>query len=291
MGSLFGAHLTRTDVEVVLVDVDEEHVKAMNRNGLVVQSADSPDEHVSVTATTDPTSIAPTDLVILFVKSIHTAEALTSVVSLITDETDVVTLQNGFKNPNLIAKRVQETNIIAGTTTASAELVGPGVIAHADPDRVTIGRYFTENDERVAELSALFDRAGFDSTVSDTIRDDIWDKLLINLTLNPITAITGMDVGEAVTEPESRALIESLIDETVRVGRAKGVTFREKPFEHVVAVALRNPEHKTSMRQDIEAGRRTEIDHLSGALVDYAHEEELSIPHQETVTNLVALRE
>ncbi|RQH02603.1 ketopantoate reductase family protein [Natrarchaeobius oligotrophus] len=291
MGSLFGAHLSRTDAEVVCYDVDQDHVDAMNRDGLVIESNGGPDERVPVTATTDPTTIDSADLVILFVKSIHTVDALESATAFLTEETDVLTLQNGFRNPHVIAEYVPESNVIVGTTTASAELVGPGTLANTDPDVVTIGRYFDENDAFVEDVSALLERAGFDVSVSASIRDDVWEKLLINLTLNPITALTGMRVGEAVTDPESRELIEALVEETVRVGRARGVTFRDDPVEYVVTVAKRNPEHKTSMRHDVEAGNPTEIDHLSGALVEYARDEGIAVPHQRTISTLVSLRE
>lgn len=140
MGSLFGSLLADDGHEVTLVDLWEEHVRALNENGLVVSTADGPDRTIDVTAVTDATAAGDADLVVFFVKSIHTESAVEDAAPLFDDDVDVITVQNGLGNAEAIAEHVPEDRIIGGVTSQEAILEGPGRITHAGRGPTSIGR-------------------------------------------------------------------------------------------------------------------------------------------------------
>lgn len=290
MGSLFGGLLTESGLDVIFVDMWEEHVEAMNEDGLTVVDPDGEPRTLDVTATTDPANVDPVDVVMIFVKCYHTESAISDAEPLLSPSTDVVTLQNGLTNPELIAEYVDEKRIIAGTTTMSAQLTDPGRVVHRDVGSTTIGRYFTDNDEGIHDIADHFSGEILQIDVTDSIRDVMWKKALISVTYNPITALARVRVGDVVDDPAGRELLEEIVEETVRVAESRGRTI-DDPLEFVVDVGHEHPTHKTSMRHDVEEGRKTEVEYMSGAVARYAEKEGVDAPINRTMANLVRLAE
>ena len=290
MGSLYGGLLAASDVEVTLVDVWEEHVQAITTDGLRIDSPTGA-QTIDVAATTNVSTIDTTDLIIVFVKSTHTRTALDGLPSKFTENTDVLTLQNGLGNPETIADFVPQENVIAGVTAHGATLEGPGQIFHAGSGPTTIGRYFGDSDTRTQTIAELFTTAGIETDVSVTIQDDLWEKVLVNIGINAPTAIARVENGRLVTTEPGEALIETAVAEAARVARSEGCDIRDDVIQYVKDVAAATGENRSSMLQDVEAGRKTEIDYLHGAIVDRAERNELPAPVNRTLANVVRLTE
>lgn len=290
MGSLFGGRLAQAGMEVSFIDVWEEHVEALNDAGLVIETAEETERVPDVCATTSPASVGPVDLLLVFVKSIHTREALADAAPLL-DGADVLTLQNGLGNPETLAEFVDESQVIAGVTAHGSTMVGPGHIRHAGSGPTTIGRYFVENDERVTAIADRFTNAGIDTAVSSDITDAIWEKVLVNVGINAATALARVRNERLTTADPGRRLVDRAVSEAAAVAVAEGIDIRDDIVDHVLEIAERTGANRSSMRQDIEAGRTTEIETLNGEVVNRAEAHGIDTPVNRTLADLVRLAE
>ncbi|MFC6962634.1 ketopantoate reductase family protein [Halocatena marina] len=290
MGSLFGGLLSADGHDVTLIDVWEKHVHTINESGLTITELNGTERTVDVPAVSDPDAAAPVDLVVVFVKSTDTKTALADAEPIL-DTADVLTLQNGLGNPETIAEFVSETQIIAGVTAHGSTLEAPGHISHAGVGSTSIGRYFDENDPTVEHIAEAFSRAGIDTEVTDDIRDAVWEKVLVNVGINASTALSRVQNGRlADTKPGTR-LLQAAVTEAIAVARSEGRTVREDIVSHVKAVAEATGANTSSMRQDIEAGRQTEIERLNGEIVRLADQHDIEVPINRTMADLVRLAE
>jgi len=291
MGSLFGGLLTELGWPVTLYDVWEDHVDRMNEEGLRVSRPDGSERSIPVRATTSPGQLSTPDLAVIFVKCTQTRSAMDDIAPVLGAETTVLTLQNGFRNPEIVAEYVPEGRIVAGVTEASADLEGPGHITHTGTGVTTVGKYFAPNDEAVRTVAEGLTAAGIETTTTPSVRDAIWKKVLVNVAYNAIAALTRKRVGEILDSPAGRQLVEAVVTEAVEVARARGRTFDEDPVEYVFAVGEKSRAHAPSMLQDIRAGRPTEIDFLNGSVVEFADEYDIAVPINRTLAGLVRLAE
>ncbi len=266
MGSLFGARLGWGGNEVTLVNVWAEHVEAINRAGLYIEGLDG-GETFRIPALTDPSSLGVQDLVIIFVKSYQTALALKRAKNIIGPETIVLTLQNGVGNAETILETVEDVTVIAGITSHGATVMGPGRIRHAGAGETVIGT--VRGEIRAAELvAAEFSRCGLETGIADDITGLLWGKLMINVGINALTAILGVVNGRLVESDSTLQLMRTLVEEAEAVARARGITLPyPDAYEKVKAVASATGSNRSSMLQDLDRGRRTEIDFINGAVV------------------------
>jgi 2-dehydropantoate 2-reductase len=289
MGSLYGGRLAQSGVEVTLVDIWDEHVETIQSDGLRIATDDGVDG-VDVAATTDPDAVGPVDLVVVFVKSTATETAMADAEEAgLLEGADVLTLQNGLGNPETIAEFVSAERVIAGVTSHGATLEGPGRIFHAGAGPTVIGRYFTANDERVEAIADAFREAGFETDVIDAVETAIWEKVLVNIGINAPTALARVENGALAATAPGRRLVEAAVTEAAEVAHAQGYEIRDDIVEHVLAAAEATGENRSSMRQDGEAGRRTEIERLHGAVVDRAESAGIDVPVNRTLADLVRL--
>lgn len=288
MGSLFGGLLAEAGEQVTLFDVWEEHVNALNEDGLVMETPDGESRVVPVEATTRPATVDSPDLVLVFVKSVHTRRALADAESLL-GGTDVLTLQNGLGNPETLAEFVDASQVIAGVTAHGSTMIEPGHIRHAGRGSTSIGRYFVGNDDRVAEIAETFTRASIQTTVASDITDAIWEKVLVNIGINAATALARVRNGRLVTSDPGRRLLSRSVSEAAAVATAEGVAVRDDIVDHVIDIAERTGANRSSMRQDVEAGRDTEIEALNGEIVRRAEAHDLKTPVNRTLADLVRL--
>jgi 2-dehydropantoate 2-reductase len=170
----------------------------------------------------------------------------------------------------------------------AATITEPGVIQHEEGNRFSLGEPDGSKSGRVMAISAILAAAGFKAPVQTKLRNEIWLKLLGNATLNPVSALTGATLAAMFADPASRELIRSLMEEVASVARALDVELPvsvEKRMEGAAAVG----EHKTSMLQDVEAGKPIELDALVGAVVELADEKRVAVPALRTVYALTKL--
>ncbi len=267
MGSLFGGTLASAGHEVWLYDIWQEHVDKINNDGLVIVAADG-EITVRPRATTDSGKIGSAELVIVFVKATTTRKAAEIAATLMGPESVVLTLQNGYGNAEKLAEVVGRERVIAGVTSHGATLLGPGRIKHAGSGETHIGELSGGMNERTRRIAALMTEAGIATTVDGDVVSLIWGKLLVNVGINALTAITGLKNGRLNDHEETRELMRLVVGEAEQVASAAGVKLPyADAFAKVAAVAQATAENKSSMLQDISNDRLTEIDVINGAVV------------------------
>lgn len=286
MGSLFGALLAESGADVSLIDVWKAHVDAVNNEGLTIEWDGDP-RNVPLKALTDPQGVGHVELVIVFVKSTHTAQAIQTAASLAGESGYVLTLQNGLGNAEVISERVDRSRIIAGTTSHGATLIGPGHIRHAGKGQTLIGMWFGGYDAILGTVAQCFRQAGIDTEEVDDVRGIVWNKLLVNVGINAITALTGIKNGEILDLGATRELSRAAVEEASDIARGLGISVNEDVVDKVFGVARATAANRSSMGQDVDRKRETEIEAINGAVVREAQKLGLDAPVNRTLTALI----
>ncbi|MGJ7533357.1 MULTISPECIES: 2-dehydropantoate 2-reductase [unclassified Variovorax] len=308
IGGLVGAKLALAGEDVTFI-VRGANLDAIGKNGIKLISAEGEEQVArNVKATDRYDEAGPQDIVVLAMKA-HQVEAVANdVPKLFGPDTVVVTMQNGIPywyfhqhggalagtpvrsvDPSgLVAAKIPAQRVIGCVVYPASELIAPGVVKHIEGDRFPVGELDGSTSERVNRVSACFTGAGFKAPVLDNIRSEIWLKLWGNLTFNPISSLSHSTLVDICQYPPSRELAAAMMREAQAVAHKLGIEFRVT-LEKRIAGAEKVGKHKTSMLQDVEAGRAPEIDALVGAVVELARLTETPTPHIDTVYSLVKL--
>ena len=308
IGGYVGVKLALAGEQVTFI-VRGANLTAIQRDGMKLIMADGT-EHVArnVRATNDYAEAGPQDLVILAMKA-HQVEAVArDVPKLFGPNTAVVTMQNGVPywyfhehggalagtrvrsvDPTgIVSECIAPRRVIGCVVYPASELIAPGVVRHIEGDRFPIGELDGTSSERVERISSCFTNAGFKAPVLDNIRAEIWLKLWGNLTFNPISSLSHATLVDICQFPLTRELAASMMREAQAVANKLGIEFRVT-LDKRIAGAEKVGKHKTSMLQDIEAGRAPEIDALVGTVVELGRLTDTPTPHIDTVYALVKL--
>ncbi|MCF8010324.1 MAG: 2-dehydropantoate 2-reductase [Clostridiales bacterium] len=293
MGSLFGGLLSKSGEEVWLIDVWKEHIEKINENGLMVDTGDK-EEVIKVNATDTPEKAGYVDLIIVFVKGLHTEIALKNAAPMINDNTYILTVQNGIGNTDVISRFVDEEKILFGMTTLSCDLKGPGHIEFTCTTKgnTPVKPLKAEVNDEILNIVDTFQKAGINLNISYEVERDIWNKLIVNCSLNTITAITRLNCGHFADQEGSEFLLSSVTKEIVDVANAKGIEMDyETSFEHLKKVAYENYGHYPSMVFDFKNKRKTEIEMINGAIVREAKKHNIPVPVNTVLLNLIKVME
>lgn len=287
------------------------NLAAIRERGLTLRTADGAEQTVRPAQATDSMAEAgPHDLVIAAVKAHQLAGIAPAMRALYDADTILLPAQNGIPwwyfhahggpydghqiravDPDgVLAAQIEPERVIGCVVYPAAELEAPGVIRHIEGERFTLGELSGARTERVQRVAQLLAHAGLKAPVRTSIRSDIWVKLWGNLALNPVSALTGATLAGICRFPPSRALVAAIMAEAQEVAGRLGITFGIS-IEQRIAGAEQIGEHKTSMLQDIEAGRSTEIDALVGAVSELGRLVGVATPHIDAVEAAVRLLE
>ena len=288
MGSLFGALLAGADNEVWLYDVWQEHVQAINQEGLSIER-EGQTRMVRLHATTEPDQIGPAELTIIFVKSTQTRTATLTAQQIAGSDGSVMTLQNGMGNADVIAEVIEPGRILAGTTSHGATMLGAGRIRHAGIGATTIGVWAdTEPGRRRAgQLADFFNQAGIETEAVDDVRSVVWNKLLINIGINAITALSGIKNGQILDLEITRELSRTAVEEAMTVARAREIKIMDDAVDIVFKVAEATAVNRSSMGQDVDNKRQTEIAAINGFIVREAKKLGIEAPVNLALTALI----
>jgi 2-dehydropantoate 2-reductase len=286
MGSLFGGLLTRVGEEVWLVGNRKEQIDPICSVGLTFEEKGKL-QIIPMNATSDVTSVGKADLVIFFIKTYHTEKAVSDALVLEKEETIFLTLQNGLGNEEVICKKIDRKKVMLGITGHGATLLKPGHIRHAGWGKTFIGELDHRITDRAIRIVQMFREAGIETEVSSNIHDHLWGKLLINVGINALTALTGFKNGQLLDYPETTRLVEKLVFEAAEVAKRKGVHIEENPIEKVRKAIEATRENRSSMGQDFDHRQETEIDAINGAVVREAQPLGIPVPFNQAVTDLV----
>jgi 2-dehydropantoate 2-reductase len=286
MGSLFGGLLTLAGEEVWLVGNRRDQIDTIRSAGLTFEEKGKL-RIIPMNATLDVTSVGKADLVIFFVKTYDTKVAVSDALALEKEDTIFLTLQNGLGNEEVICQKIDRKKVMLGVTGHGATLIRPGHIRHAGWGKTFIGELDHRITDRALRMTQMLCNARIETEVSSNIHDHVWGKLLVNVGINALTALTGFKNGQLLDYPESARLMERLVSEAAEVARKKGVHLEEDPIENVRKVIEATKENRSSMGQDFDHRQKTEIDAINGAVVREAQPLGIPVPFNQAVTDLV----
>jgi 2-dehydropantoate 2-reductase len=289
VGGYFGALLARAGNDVTFL-VRGEHLKAINRNGLLVKSING-DFTVQVKAKERPHKDKRYDLIIFAVKGYDLEAAAETVETVVTHNTSILSLLNGLDSEKRLAKRFGDKKIIGGIAFIGSAIESPGVIAHTSSGSITVGEMDGEESGRCKEIKAIFEKAHIPCKISTDITKDIWSKMVWNVGFNAITAVTRALASDILADHGTRQIVEQSMLETVRVAEKRGVLLSPDLISKTIARTEKAGKIKTSMLQDIERGKRTEIDFINGAVIEIGKESGFDTPVNETLCGLVRFLE
>jgi 2-dehydropantoate 2-reductase len=308
IGGYVGARLAlKGEADVSLV-ARGAHLAAMKASGLTLRQAGET-RVVRPRVTDDPRELGHQDFIILTLKAHGLAGVIDQMMPLIGPETAILFAQNGIPwwyfhgvggplegtrlesvDPGgTIWNRIGPERALGCVVWQAAEIEAPGVIAHHYGDRMPIGEPTGEKTERAALLSRLLTGAGIKSPVRPNLRNEIWLKLWGNLSFNPVSVLTGGTLVDLASDPGTRRVIRTMMEEARAVGERLGVTFTVDAEERM-DMAAKVGAHRTSMLQDVEAGRPTELDALLGVVIELGRLAEIGTPSLQIVYDLCKFR-
>jgi ketopantoate reductase len=307
IGGLIAAKLALAGNSVTVIDLGP-HLAAIKANGLKLEWHDGKVETAKVKAVDKAAEAGKQDLVVLAVKAHYLEQVVRDIDHLLDSDTMVMTVQNGlpwwyfqklggkYDNRKLesldptgiLTKRIDANRIIGCVVYPAAAVTAPGVIHHVEGDRFPVGELDGRDTERVKRVHDMLVKAGLNSRVLKDIRAEIWLKAWGNLSFNPISALTHATLVDICQFPETRHLAARMMEEAETIAKKLGVTFR-LTIEKRIAGAESVGAHKTSMLQDVEAGRSLETEALIGSILEMARLTETSAPAIEAIYALIKL--
>jgi 2-dehydropantoate 2-reductase len=289
IGGLLAVQLARSGTEVSVV-ARGAHLEAIRERGLTLIGEDGSEHSVRLAASQSFSELGRHDLVVLGMKAHQVGAVAPELGHLMGPATSVVTTQNGLPwwyfqkldspyrgrvlesvDPGgLVARHIEVERVIACIAYPAAEIVRPGVIRHIEGNRFSLGELDGEKSPRLRQLSERLQAAGFKAPMSTDIRSEIWLKLWGNCSFNPISALTHATLADICEFPLTRELAANVMREAQAIGDHLGVRFLVS-LEKRIAGAQAVGKHKTSMLQDVEAGRALELDALVGSVIELGH--------------------
>jgi 2-dehydropantoate 2-reductase len=287
MGGAFGAKLATGGHDVTLFDVSAQAVDVINEQGLVIEKKDGSAQTYKVPATTDVASLGKVDLLINFVKCYHTESAVRSVLPALTPNSFVLSLQNGWGNAPTIGAIVGAERVIMGVTYHSATVLAPGRVLHAGIGATYVGPLVGEASVAQPVVEAL-KQADLDAVLCDDVREQIFAKLLLNICTLPTSSLLRLGACQLVQTESCKDIMRALLSEGVQVARANNIAVDEQErWEAITGLLAKAGMSKSSMLQDVQAGRATEIDVINGAIVALGRAKGIATPCNELMVNLI----
>jgi len=298
-GGYLGACLSRAGTDVVLV-ARGAHLAAMRERGLTVREADGGSFTVRPECTDELAAAVGSAEVVFVTLKAHSLPAVAPALgAALRPGSTAVFAQNGIPwwyteglesvDPGgVIAASIPMGAVLGCVVYPATALVEPGVVQHVEGNRFSLGEPDGARSERAAAIAKTLARAGLKAPVQTRIRQEIWLKLLGNATFNPVSALTRATLGQMGAAPETRALVRALMEEVYSVAVAGGVEV-EIGIERRMEAGFEVGNHKTSMLQDLEAGRPLEVEALVGAVCELGDRHGLELPHLRSVYALTKL--
>ena len=286
MGSIYGGHLSLNN-DVTLLDTNEQVISVISENGLRLQE-NGTENLYHPGAVTSSEGMGPVDLVILFVKALYSEAALTANKNLIGPDTYLLTLQNGSGHEDILAKAADPSRIIIGTTEDNGAVLAPGAVRHGGTGKTNVGMPAGDKDGFLPKLKEAFDCCGFNVQIHENIQQLIWNKLFTNVSLSAVTGLLQVPMGYISQNENAWELTCMLLHEAVETAHALGLSADEEQLREAVRrTSEGSPEGITSICADIRAGRRTEVDTISGSVVRAADRLGVDVPCQKFAVKMI----
>jgi 2-dehydropantoate 2-reductase len=300
IGAYIGARMAHAGLDVTLF-ARGSHLRAMQQHGVLVKSGEG-EFAARPRVAGNLAEIGPVDVVFLGVKAHSLPQLAPQLSPVLGPETAVVSTQNGvpwwffqgfggecegmrlerIDPEGMISAAIEPRRIIGSIIYISTEITAPGIIQHIEGNRVSMGEPSGERSERIKKISEALIAAGLRAPITTRIRNEIFVKVMGNVAFNPISALTGATLVQMASDPEVSTLIRNIMRETEAVASKLGLELPVS-IEQRIAGAAKVGEHKTSMLQDLEAGRPLELEAVVGAVVELGERLGVPMPHTAAV--------
>lgn len=293
MGSVYAALLADSGNEVWAIDLWQEHLDAINDHGLQVSGASGERTVRNIQVSTHAADAGPCDLVVIATKASAVGAAARALTSNLTDETLVLTIQNGLGAGERISKNLDSANILLGVAGGFGAFVPePGHVHHNGMELIRLGEMHGGLSERLERVAKVWQDAGFNVKTFADINQLIWEKFICNVALSGAAAAFDRTLGEVMDDPVTWEIAKKLGLEAYRIGKAKGIHFSfDDPVQYISDFGSKMPKAKPSMLLDLMAKRRTEIDAINGMVPVVAKEQGLDAPYNEAITAVIKTKE
>ncbi|MGA6828355.1 2-dehydropantoate 2-reductase [Nitrospira sp. NS4] len=285
VGGFFGAHLAKNNPNVSFL-LRPKTLAAVKQNGLTIRSA-SGTFTVHPPAASDPRELPKPDLIILSVKAYDLDEVMGQLDPVLTDQTVILTLQNGVDTEDRLIARLQRDCVVGGVAFIYSKIAAPGVIDHYKKGAVAIGELMGHKSPRLLAIAEIFKQAGIPCQLTDDVRKSKWEKMCWNCVFNPLTVIVDDKVAKTLEHPEMLRVIHQIVQEVAAVAASVKVPLSPDMAEKVVRWTQEIRDIHTSMYDDWKAGRPTEIDYLNGYIVRLGRELGVPTPVNEALTAMI----
>src|SRR5919109_3189198 len=279
--------LHRSENNVLLVHHDPRTVATIRKNGVRLKEVSGKMIRARIQIKQSLSFEDRADLVLLTFKAYDTEEAARNLSKQVERDTPVLSLQNGLGNVETLLRFFQSSSFMAGTTTEAVQRIGPGLILHKGSGTTWVGGIGVRSASRSKEIARLFGDSGFKTRTSRNITGVIWSKAIVNSAINPISALARVSNRDIARILSLRDAALSLVEEGVLVARAHGVSLIPSPRILLSRVLASSGRNQSSMLQDIEAGRKTEIRELNGRIASLGKRLKVNSSLNSLITQLV----
>jgi len=294
LGGLVGAQLAVGGEDVTFIEINEARTRLLNETGLYVAEGNKGETCVPVRVVTSVEGLPIADLVFISVKTYQTEPALRACLPVIGPDTFVLSMQNGIGNTDTMAEIIEPHQVLSGITYHSIQHVGPNRIRYRPGIKpIQIAPYDGKITPEIVAVGEVFRKSGLNTEVAEQIDDVIWQKLLHNAVVNPVSALTGLTCRELLDDPHLQSFMRDLCFEIIAVMKARGIPIVEEddPYAPVVNSQKALGKNRPSMWQDLARSYRTEVDAINGAVVREAEKLGLDAPHNRGLVNFIHSRE
>ncbi|MGW4485027.1 ketopantoate reductase family protein [Amycolatopsis sp. NPDC004368] len=290
VGGYFGARLAQGGHDVSFI-ARGKHLEALRANGLRVESPVGDVHLPKIDVTDDPTRLAPADVVLFGVKLWDTEASAELIKPLLTEQTAVVSFQNGVVKDDILRRVLGPEHVIGGVCYIAATIAEPGVIRHTGTlQKLVFGEYDGTTSARVRAFHDACAESTIDAEISNRIEQAIWEKFVFLVGLSGTTSTARTTIGPIRTNPRSRAFLRDVMAEVVDVARAQGVALPAGYADDRLAFTDTVPEGMTSsMHHDLDRGNRLEVTWLSGDVVERGKALGVLTPCNRAITDILAV--
>ena len=283
-GGYFGARLASAGEEVIFI-ARGEHLEAIRRQGLRVETPGGEMVIRPAQATDDPAEVGAVDVIIVGVKAEQIIDAAQAMGSMIGPDTCVVPLQNGVEAPSQLAELLGEQHVLGGLCGTLSWITGPGQIRNiGDVNFIKFGELDNRSSERAERLRQSFDHAGVTAQVPANIHEALWEKFLFVVSFGGVGAVTRAPIGVIRTLPETRRMLERSMQEIHTVARARQIPIADTTVVKTLAFVDSLPsDGTTSLQRDIADGKPSELEAWNGAVVRLGKEVDVATPLHEFI--------
>lgn len=288
MGCLFAGYFAKKKQhDIWILDRNPRRAKRLSENGLKIETGKT-SFSVKINATARADDIKAPDLIIICVKSYDTEDVLKTIEPVLTKDGRVLTLQNGLGNMEMMSEIVGPERVLGGVTAHGATLLGEGYVRHAGVGDTVIGNISGKLTVSMRPVRELFNLSGFATRLTKDVNSIIWSKLIINVGINAISALTRLPNGALIENQGTREVVSMAVTEAVRLGKKKRIKLvYDDPIAKVESVCRATALNISSMLQDVLKKKKTEIDYINGAIVRQCKSLSIPAPTNVILTDLV----